>query len=97
MTGAKNVLHYCDVVKLCYVSVSSKFSYQSDIAYKYAYETNVITSMPGANTDHSSLHLRADVTIQALSPCEMVLSVNSQPASSRSKKQDKLTIAYKII
>ena len=55
--------------------VNTKFGFEEGKTYEYSYESDVKTHIPGAMEEHSSLHMRATVRLEALSRCEMALQL----------------------
>ena len=55
---------------------STKFAFDVGSAYKYGYETDVVTSLAGASEEHSALHVRTTVHLHAVSPCEFAITVS---------------------
>ncbi|XP_067678851.1 uncharacterized protein [Haliotis asinina] len=69
---------------------ATKFKYVAGSTYEYTYEANTRTTMSGAAEDHAGLRIKADVTIEALTSCEMILALSgvqvlkSDPVLARS-------------
>ena len=65
-------------LKFCFlVPESVKFAYEPTKQYEYTYENDIQTSIPGSTEEQSSLHMRATVQIEVLSPCEFNLKVST--------------------
>ena len=54
---------------------TGKFDYVPENTYEYRYEADIKTHIPGTTEEHSSIHLRANVHIEAITKCEMALRV----------------------
>lgn len=50
-----------------FISENTKFGFENGKTYEYAYESEVKTHIPGASTEHSSLHMNAKVKLEVLS------------------------------
>jgi hypothetical protein len=56
---------------------SSKFGYETGKTYVYSYEADLKTTVPGAASEHSSLHVQATAKVEVLSKCEMNLKLTN--------------------
>lgn len=57
---------------------TSKLPFVPGHTYEYSYASDVMTSIPGATEESSALHMTATVRLEALSACEMAISVSSK-------------------
>ena len=62
---------------------TQKFSFVPGKTYEYRYESDALTSIPGATEESSALHMSATVRLETLSTCEMALSVSTHTIKSQ--------------
>ncbi|XP_048255783.1 apolipophorins-like [Haliotis rufescens] len=62
---------------------ATKFKYAAGSTYEYTYNANTRTTMSGAAEDHAGLGIKADVTIEALTSCEMILTLSGVQVLAR--------------
>ena len=63
-------------MRIIILADTGKFDYVPGNTYEYQYEADIKTHIPGTTEEHSSLHLRANVQIEAITKCEMALRVS---------------------
>ena len=64
---------------------TQRFSFVPGNTYEYRYESDVLTNIPGATEESSALHMSATVRLEALTQCEMALSVSTSTSLFYSK------------
>ena len=64
---------------------TQRFSFVPGNTYEYRYESDVLTNIPGATEESSALHMSATVRLEALTQCEMAISVSTSSSLFYSK------------